>query len=277
MNSYNDFRSTINSCNPSNTESFLCATDDPKFWRKIDPAVHPYIATERTKQYSYKYNSHGFRCDEFSSLSEFPILFLGCSMTSGVSLELQYTWPQLLIDNIRKHTNKTIPVWNLAVPGSSIDRQALLLEKYIHKLRPKLIFFLIPSMYRRLLVIKDEVVDYLPGRQGAHWRPPELDRRLEKMDLVCMDESYAAFESYKNLMIINSLASTHNSKIYFSPGFEGTIDGDIVAKLCDQLSCFNNLDISFQAIDTARDNWHPGPITHQQFANSIFEKIKDQL
>ena len=121
--------------NPNRIFNYL-ATDDPTFWRPTDD---PIILSERAKTYTYKFNSHSFRCDEFIEQSDLPILFLGCSNTFGIGLELENTWPYVLLNEIKNYTGKKIPLWNLAIPGSSIDEQALVLEYYVDQLKPKII------------------------------------------------------------------------------------------------------------------------------------------
>jgi hypothetical protein len=279
---------------PSDSEHIYCATDDPKFWLNHVLKDHPNVAVERSKTYSYKYNNHGFRCDEFTTKSELPIVFLGCSHTSGVGLEIQDVWSSVLLEKIKNYTGKTIPFWNLAIPGSSIDRQATVLEKYIHKLNPKLIFFSIPSMFRRHIVLEDHVIDYRPTRMDLHTDEygDRIIRNLSKAEYVLLDEKYAAFESYKNLRLINTLAILKNSKIYYHTGVENQTDNwyerpqndnsqtpnwNIIQTMCDKLSNFNNLDLPFVLSDLARDGSHLGKISHRKFAESVFEKIKDRL
>lgn len=267
------------------SEHIFCATDEPQFWSKHNLKEHPNLALERSKTYSYKYNNQRFRCDEFTSTSKLPIVFLGCSHTSGVGLEIQDVWSNVLLNKIKDCTGKNIPFWNLSIPGSSIDRQAMMLEKYIHKLNPKLIFFSIPGMYRRQIILEDGVVDYIPN-----WKNYEeemvgsLARKISKADPTFLDEGYAAFESYKNLTLINTLARFKQSKIYYHVGIENrentwsnNPDCNIIQTICDRLSNFNNLDIPFTHRDLARDGMHLGKISHNAFAKNVFEKIKDQL
>lgn len=277
---------------PPNTEHGYCATDDPRFWSKHNLKENPELVSERSKTYSYKYNGDGFRCDEFTTASELPILFLGCSHTSGVGLELPDVWSNVLLEKIKDHTGKKIPFWNLATPGSSIDRQAKYLEKYIHELDPKLIFFSIPSMFRRQIALADRVIDYRPTRMNASEYGPRIANDLTRAQAVLLDESYAAYESYKNLRLIDTLAKLKKSKIYYHVGIENQEnnwsereqnnssqkpDWNLIQAICDKLSSFNNLNVHFDCRDSARDGSHLGRISHREFAENIFEKIKDQL
>jgi hypothetical protein len=269
---YEEFDKRIVGCGFCNSTIKYYATDDPKLWRPTDEKD---IIHERKKTYTYKFNSEGFRCDEFSESSEFPIVFLGCSQTCGVGLELENTWAYILLNAIKNHTGKTIPLWSLATAGSSIDKQALLLEKYSSEFNPKMIFFLIPSIYRRLILLNNELVEYLPAHR-THWRPNDVTIKVAKFDRAFMEEDYAIFETYKNLLLINQLAKMYNCKVYCATwGFED--ENQIKKILCNQLSQFEYLNIPFFPDILARDASHAGPGTHRHLAGNIFEKIKDQL
>jgi len=272
-----------------NYEGSYCATDDPRSWSKDILKEQPEIALERLKTYNYKFNNQGFRCDEFTTTSELPILFLGCSHTMGVSLELQDVWSKILLEKIKDHTGKKIPFWNLAIPGSSIDRQAIILEKFIHKLNPKLIFFSIPSMFRRHIVLNDKVIDYKLSHMSSNSKEygHAIIRNLSRAESMLLNENYAAYESYKNLRLIDTLAELKKSKIYYHIGVEnqsvnqddrvGADTSHTIQTLCNRLSSFNNLNLPFERHDLARDGSHLGKISHRKFAESVFEKIKDRL
>ena len=89
----------------------------------------------------YKFNEHGFRSDSFS---ESPgTICLGCSVTFGVGLPYEKTWPYL----ISKKLN--LSCWNLSQPGGSLDTCYRLAKYWVPILKPKYIFILIPTMYRR--------------------------------------------------------------------------------------------------------------------------------
>ena len=58
---------------------------------------------------TYELNSLGYRCDEFSNASEFPITFMGCSFTEGIGLPFDEVWAYHLHKKIIELTNKTFP------------------------------------------------------------------------------------------------------------------------------------------------------------------------
>jgi hypothetical protein len=85
---------------------------------------------------SYKFNSLGFRCDEFDDRA--CGLAIGCSFTQGVGLPLSATWPSLLSELTNTH------VWNLGSGGASSETVFRIFEYSVKKLSPKFVCILLP-------------------------------------------------------------------------------------------------------------------------------------
>lgn len=264
---------SIPGCGPPHVFQKYYATDDPKLWFSSNDKQ---VIFERQKSYIYKFNDFGFRCDNFSLPSEYPIVFLGCSNTCGVALPLQQTWPFLLLDKIKSLIGKKIPLWNLAAAGSSIDKQALLLERHVSRLRPKMVFFLIPSLYRRMIVIDNELVEYLPTHRSQLWRPDDVEKKVKKFDAAFTIEDFAVFESFKSLSLINRIAMMYDFPVYYESWCPEE-DQQILRTICGQLSQFKYLGVPYTPGPPARDGSHCGFETHQGMAENTFEKIKNDL
>ena len=70
----------------------------------------------RTNQISYIRNSNGHRCEEIKNIDlNNYILYVGCSHTEGIGLELEKTYPYLLSKSLNCN------YYNLGVGGSGID------------------------------------------------------------------------------------------------------------------------------------------------------------
>jgi hypothetical protein len=97
--------------------------------RYHDLEKHGWINSD----FTYKFNSHGFRCEEFSN--EPSIVFLGCSMTIGIGLPVHHTWPSLVANNLN------LKCYNLGIGGSSNDTAFRLAYFWLEKIKPKLVVF----------------------------------------------------------------------------------------------------------------------------------------
>lgn len=102
---------------------------------------------------SYKFNSAGFRCDEFN---ENPALVtLGCSFTGGLALPYDHIWPTVAAKKLG------LQLCNLGVPGIGMDTCFRLLNFYINKLNTKIVCLLRPSQDRFEVVRHDGKIVYV--------------------------------------------------------------------------------------------------------------------
>ena len=79
----------------------------------------------------YKFNSGGFRTDEFDQSKR--IIILGSSPTVGVGLHQYQTWPELLSKKLN------IPVWNLATGTGCLDTMYRVLKHYLPQLNATMV------------------------------------------------------------------------------------------------------------------------------------------
>ena len=81
---------------------------------------------------TYKFNSEGFRDDEFDQQP--AGLAIGCSHTQGVGIKNEHTWPSQLQSMMGQK------IWNLGVGGAALDTCYRLLEYWINHLNVKFEF-----------------------------------------------------------------------------------------------------------------------------------------
>jgi hypothetical protein len=226
----------------------------------------------------YKLNSYGYRCDEFNLQSELPIVFMGCSHAFGLGLPLEDTWAYQTISNIRAKTNKTIPYWNLARNGSSIDLQFWNLNKHIEQLKPKFIFFLIPAIYRRLPVFDYRFHEFQVNENQAS--ETHLPLAVQKAAGLFVNESFAILETHKYFMLINALCERHGTQLLFQ--YSDIYEGDIPYVFFrdrGNYSMFKKLDTHFvdmhkdRRLDYARDRMHRGPKSNAAFSDALWQEI----
>ena len=105
-------------------------TDRPKTQRLLnDPGFYPtwvQSGWSNNTVIEYKFNSGGFRTDEFDQSKR--IIILGSSPTVGVGLHQHQTWSEQLSKKIN------VPIWNLATGTGSLDTMYRVLKNYISQL-----------------------------------------------------------------------------------------------------------------------------------------------
>lgn len=106
----------------------------------------------KNRPISYSYNSNGHRCKNISEidLSNY-ILFTGCSITEGVGLELEKTYPYLISQRLN------MDYYNLSLGGTGSDVVFYNLAIWNEKIniKPKFIICQIPYYTRFLRLILD--------------------------------------------------------------------------------------------------------------------------
>jgi hypothetical protein len=81
-----------------------------------DENAKPVSEHKQNYHVDYKYNSYGYRCDEFNNQK---IMFLGCSNTYGLGSHVENTWPDILSKKLN------MDYINLGTPGDSAQAQII--------------------------------------------------------------------------------------------------------------------------------------------------------
>lgn len=188
------------------------------------------------KSIEYKFNSYGFRCKEFSEGAQ-SILFLGCSYTVGIGLNLEDTFSHIVSNKIN------LDLINLGIGGSSADTAFRLGSYWIPKIKPKVVVHLPSGMDRIELVTPNRFFDLLPN-----YCPKDFKFFYEWVWLSDTTNSY--MNALKNKLALEYICKENNIKfVYF------------------------NIQNTLKTMDLARDLMHPGVKSHLNFANTLLEHI----
>jgi hypothetical protein len=201
--------------------------------------------------FTYKFNSHGFRCDEFTD--EPSIMFLGCSFTCGIGLPIDYIWPEL----VSKKLNMRCA--NLGIGGSSIDTAFRLCHGWIDIIKPQIVILLEPPGVRVELVYNDTIVNLNTGITvfengfiaSKNLQNPNHNNHQTFIKEWSLDDNNDYFNKIKNKLAIESICSARNIKCLSIPFKE----------------------IFKRKVDLARDLSHYGIKSNQLFADYILTKI----
>jgi len=132
----------------------------PEWHRSLVPGGHSGFLTNCY----YRVNSDGMHWDEY--VREPDILAVGCSVTAGVGLPYEFTWP-----NILRHV-AGYSVNNVARPGASINT---MVKSVVHHMKhygiPKRIFMFIPDPMRYVFTIPAGFVSGYrgPRKEVLYW------------------------------------------------------------------------------------------------------------
>lgn len=190
------------------------------------------------KQFTYKFNSHGFRSEEFSQ--DDSIMFLGCSMTVSIGLPLEDSWAYQVAKNLN------LKRFNLAIGGAGPDTAFRLANHYIPQITPKLVVYVEPPPGRFTLISADEeFYDFFTGQIDYI----NSDFRKYYEHWLSLEENLT-LDSLKNKLAIQSLCQENNTKFVFAKSYT-----------------------EMKFLDYARDLVHSGVKSNKDFAEIILNRI----
>ena len=187
------------------------------------------------KKFTYSFNQHGFRCDEFTS--DPSIMFLGCSHTCGIGLPIENSWAYL----VSKKLN--LNMVNLGIGGSGPDTSFKLANHYIPQLKPNIVVYFEPNNARfGLIDIRRNITEFSP------WNS-QNDTYNDFYNAWASNEENLNLNGLKHKLAIEAICNRNNIK----------------------LITFN--DNYFLRLDLARDLLHNGIKSNEEFSKIVLNAI----
>ena len=222
----------------ANQEFNWNGTDSEELYQKnlrTNPAeLERYNWIDRT--ITYKFNSHGFRADEFDSSAP-GVMFIGCSHTLGVGLPVESTWAHIVSTTLK------LKNYNLGVGGSSNDTAFRLAYHWIEQLKPSLVVFLSAERTRlELQFVNDQIYDLSVWPIGF----PTVDNFMKCWH---SNDTNSDMNYLKNTLAVKQLCSERGIKYIQREA------------------------VNIHLRDKARDLQHYGEKTHQHIAAMFLSKL----
>ena len=189
----------------------------------------------------YKFNSHGFRCEEFDDRPSG--IAIGCSHSMGLGVNVENTWVHELSSMLGIH------LWNLSVGGAGLDCNFRILDYYLDVLNPKFVVHLQPVPYRIEYYHYDNWVTVLGNAMTPGNGFLSFFKNWFSNDFI------SHTQARKNILAIKYLCKEKGI-----PYFTTSI-----------------LDHSDFLDGKGRDLMHPGIDSHKQFANYMYSNKENYL
>ena len=183
----------------------------------------------------YKFNSHGFRTDEFGDKAE--VLCFGCSFTMGTGIHAKDTWPSQLEHKTGFKTT------NLGLAGSSNDTVFRLASHYLPLLKPKYAIWVQTDM-SRIEIIEDSPPISLNILATDIHNPYANDEFIKTWFSV---DSNQQLQLQKNTLAFQMLCGLENISPLIIPRNE------------------------VQFLDYSRDLIHPGRLSYQKLTETMVD------
>ena len=150
----------------------------------------------------YKFNSYGFRSDDFNSNGE-SIVFLGCSHTIGIGINFEDTASYIVSRQLGYNC------FNLGMGGGSNDTCFRFAYHWIEKLSPKIVVLIAPSIYR--FEIADDRRSYNGFEILKASSPILKEYRLFYRKWIDNDDN-SYFNFHKNVLAIKKICDMNDAK-----------------------------------------------------------------
>lgn len=223
------------------TLNFVPGDDQKTYEKNLQQMPNDWYYKDRI--ISYDYNNLGHRCKNLADIDLHNyILFVGCSHTEGIGLELEKTYPYLISQELN------VDYYNLGLSSSGLDTFFYNLSSWlVRNSWPIFIVLQWPDEYR--FSTKNEHIDYIVPH--GSW-----DTNDDIKDFLLTGDNIEYFQTRKTY-ILEYISHLPVPTINISCGRELNIQNAL----------------NFKQIDHARDLKHFGIETHINMSHTILNQI----
>jgi len=222
---------------------------------------------DNTNLCTYTYNELGFRGDS-PTKTGFKVMSIGCSITEGVGVNDNETWPAQFCSHIENGVNL-----NFGTGGRSNDFICRCLMSYYDLIKPDLVLIMYTFPHRReIYTDNNEIEPYIPTKVWGKLSETDDGQMIQKSLDILQNDNVDFINWYKNHMLIKLFLESKNCNWLW--------DGNNLRTNYTEFNRFTSMD-NFKMIDLGSDDIHPGSNHHNHygriFYNYIYENFRSYL
>jgi lysophospholipase L1-like esterase len=221
--------------------------------------IHTTSGSDNTHLCRYTYNELGFRGDSIHKKG-FKVMSLGCSLTEGVGVNDNETWPAHFCSHIDNSVN-----FNFGVGGRSNDFIVRCLLSYFDLIKPDLVLIMYTYPTRKEYYTKlGGVEPYIPAQSWGFFEDTSegIDSQNLKDRLQNDNEDFINW--YKNHLLITNFLENKKIPLAWSDAILETSYNDN-----------NKFSFDYNSyLDFGVDGTHPGPKQHEIYAKHLFNYVQ---
>jgi hypothetical protein len=213
---------------------------------------------DNTNLCTYTYNELGFRGDSIKK-EGFKVMSLGCSITEGVGVNDDETWPSQFCSHIENGVNL-----NFGTGGRSNDFICRCLMSYYDLIKPDLVLIMYTFPSRREFYTDNNGIEpYAPNRVWGKLLETEEGQTIQSSLDILQNDNSDFINWYKNHTLIKLFLESKKCNWVW--------DGKHLLTDYKEFNRFTALD-TFK-MDLGSDNLHPGPKHHKYYGKVLFDYI----
>lgn len=209
---------------------------------------------------TYTYNEIGFRGESIHK-NGFKVMSLGCSLTEGVGVNDNETWPAQFCSHIDNSVNL-----NFGTGGRSNDFITRCLLSYYDMIKPDLVLILYTYKHRRELYTNTNGVEpYIPGQSWGYLDETIEGRSIQELKDKLQSDNEDFINWYKNHLLITNFLQNKNVPFIWN--------GSMLDTSYEDTNKFEYDYTSF--LDFGKDGKHPGSEHNNAYAKKLYEYTLD--
>jgi hypothetical protein len=217
--------------------------------------------SDNTGVCTYTYNELGFRGDSIQK-EGLKVMSLGCSLTEGVGVNDNETWPAQFCSHIPNSVNL-----NFGVCGRSNDFITRCLLSFFDTVKPDLVLIMYTYPTRKEFYTKVGGVEpFIPGQSWGYLQETTDGQSVQFLKTKLQNDNEDYVNWYKNHLLITNFLE--NKKVPF-------IWSDAISETFYQDK--NRFDYDYYPyLDSGADGSHPGPNQHKKYGESLYQYVSKQ-
>jgi hypothetical protein len=244
-----------------------------KYWKKESFEIASYrhslknrinkifnkTGLDQSEKCIYTYNSLGFRGEE-PTKEGFKIMSIGCSLTEGVGVNDDETWPYQFTNLIPNGVNI-----NFGTGGRSNDFIVRCLLTYYDFIKPDLVLIMYTHPYRReIYTFEGGIEPFMPTKSWGFLKETAEGIKTQEYLTYLQNDNEDFINWYKNHLLIKYFLESKKSNWLWNGFFQ-------IPKDYDE---FNRFDGDYgKYLDFGTDGVHPGPIHNKKYATNLYNHI----
>ena len=263
--------------------------------RSDGPRSSATYGTDTSGAKTYRFNTLGFRGEEYDPQADFHLFACGCSVTVGTGLDLDETWPAVLGAALGPGVN----VLNFAEEGASNDYITRTLLTQCAAVKPDLAVAMFTNAARAETFARGRALPLHPlyARPGteavmlgrleasADGPPPEVQQIMQDLRdkaegfYTFYEDAFGVMSMVRNMLLLQLFCADRGVPLRMT-GFDtrklSTYATDpILGPMIDLLDPEVFVPFDYRdLVDRAADGSHPGPASNANFAARILRSYR---
>ena len=218
--------------------------------------THNTSGSDNTGLCTYTYNELGFRGHSIHK-NGFKVVSLGCSITEGLGVNDDETWPHQFCSYLPNSVNL-----NFGVSGRSNDFITRCLLSFFDLIKPDLVLIMYTYPTRTEYYTKSGGIEpFIPGQSWGFLQETSEGTETQYLKTRLQNDNEDYINWYKNHLLITNFLENKNIPFIWNDSISETLYDD------NNKFYYNY----YPYLDWGLDGSHPGPEQHKKYAKNLYD------